>query len=214
MEIPTKAITDMQHRVESCSSYIHALEQGFRSPEKVNTLLDAAMKQIELCCIDMRRLVEQVRPTLPPLHFDHANYHTREIYGEVTLMDNGWLDIQLSALLPHCKALGGTQYITDTITRLLDRFKASGGTLPIHEKVFLAIVEHCPNNGCGAFDHDNKGFKAVINALKGRLFPDDNQFEMSLGLFAVQDEDTCCHVYVTPYDAAGDFLYQLAAEAL
>ena len=75
-------------------------------------------------------------------------------------------------------------------------------------------MEHRPDAGCGAFDHDNKGFKAVVNALKGRLFYDDNQFELSLGLFTVQDEESCCHIYVLPFEEAGDFLYRMAAELL
>ena len=214
MEIPAKTITDMQRQVDACSAYIDALAQGCRTPEKVNTLLDAAMQKIELCCIDLRRLCERVRPTLPPLRFGSAHYHTEKIYGQVTRMDTGWVDIRLSALLPHCRVSGGTQYITDTITRLLDAFQTAGGELPLWNEAFAAIVEHRPEAGCGAFDHDNKGFKSVINALKGRLFPDDNQFELSLGMFTVRDEDTCCHIYVLSFEEAGDFLYRMAAELL
>lgn len=66
----------------------------------------------------------------------------------------------------------------------------------------------------GAFDNDNKGFRGVINALKGRLFPDDNQFELALGLFTVMDEESCCHIYVAPFDEAGDFHYLLSADML
>ena len=205
MEIPERDITDMQRQVDACSAYIDALAQGCRSPEKVNTLLDAAMQKIELCCIDMRRLCERVRPTLPPLRFGSAHYHTEKIYGEVTRLDAGWLDIRLNALLPHCRVTGGTQYITDTITRLLDTFQAAGGELPLWDKAFAAIVEHRPDAGCGAFDHDNKGFKAVQNVLKGRLFPDDDRFEMSLGLFTEQRKESACHIFVLPDDEAGIF---------
>lgn len=165
MQITNKHITDMQRQIDACSSYIDALAQGCRSPEKVNTLLDAAMQKIESACIDMRRF-------------------------------------------------GGTEYISDTISRLLNRFKDSGGDIPMFDKAFLAIAEHAPMEASGAFDHDNKGFKAVINALKGRLFPDDNQFEMSLGLFTAQDEDACCHIYGMPFESAGDFLYQMSDELL
>lgn len=78
----------------------------------------------------------------------------------------------------------------------------------------MAIVEHCPVDCSGTFDNDNKGFRGAVNALKGRLFRDDNQFELALGLFTVIDEDTCCHIYVTPFDEAGDFHYQLTANML
>lgn len=214
MEISNKHITDMQRQLDACMGYIDALAQGCRSPEKVNTLLDAAMQKVEATCIDMRRLCEEIRPTLPNFRFGQANYHIREISGEVTLMDTGWLDIRLNTLLPHCKSFASTAYITDTISRLLDQFKKSGGEIPLFDKAFLAIIEHSAFDVSGAFDHDNKGFKAVVNALKGRLFPDDNQFEMSLGLFTVQDEDACCHIYITPFEAAGDFLYQMSGELL
>lgn len=177
---------------------------------KVNTMLDAAMQKIELCCIELRRICEINRPASNPVLFAQSSYYAKEIYGEVTLMDTGWLDIRLNALLPHCRFSGGTQYISDTITRLLKRFRDTGGELPFFQKAFLAIVEHRPVAGCGAFDQDNKGFKAVINSLKGRVFADDDQFELSLGLFTIQDEESCCHIYVTPSDAAGDFLYQMA----
>ena len=211
MEISEKAIQDMQRQVDACSSYIDALARNScRSPEKVNTMLDAAMQKIELCCIELRRICEISRPASNPALFAQSSYYAKEIYGEVTLMDTGWLDIRLNALLPHCRFSGGTQYISDTITRLLKRFRDTGGELPFFQKAFLAIVEHRPVAGCGAFDQDNKGFKAVINSLKGRVFADDDQFELSLGLFTIQDEESCCHIYVTPSDAAGDFLYQMA----
>lgn len=214
MDISNKHITEMQRQVDACSGYIDALAQGCRSPEKINTLLDAAMQKIELTCISMRRLCEEVRPALPNFRFGHTNYYIKDIGGEVTLMDTGWLDIRLNALLPHCKTVGGTAYITDTIDRLLSKFKNTGGEIPMFDKAFLAIVEHSPLNVLGVFDHDNKGFKSVVNALKGRLFPDDNQFEMSLGLFTVQDDDACCHIYAMPFEAAGDFLYQMSDELL
>lgn len=214
MDISKKHITEMQRQIDACSSYINTLAQGCLSPEKINTLLDSAMQKVEGVCINMRRLCEEVRPILPSIRSGYANYHVKDITGSVTAMDTGWIDIRLNTLLPHCKAIGGTEYITDTVTRLLDKFKNSGGEIPMFDKAFLAIVEHSQLDGDGAFDHDNKGFKSVINALKGRMFPDDNQFEMSLGLFTVQDDDMCCHIYVMPFEAAGDFLYQMSDELL
>jgi hypothetical protein len=67
----------------------------------------------------------------------------------------------------------------------------------------VAIIEHCKRSGSGGFftsyDHDNKGFKAIPNALKGRVFGDDNQFEMSLGLFTRECEgEVCTDIYVLP----------------
>ena len=61
MELNEKAISGMKHHLDACRKYLTALEQGYRSPEKRNTLLDAAMQQVELCCIDMRLLCEKAR---------------------------------------------------------------------------------------------------------------------------------------------------------
>lgn len=214
MEITQKSISDMQHHLDACNKYLNELAKGYRSPEKCNTLLDAAMQQVELCCIDMRTLCEKTRPKIPSFRFGYANYHHKEIYGEVIVLDNGWLDIRMNALLPHCKLVGGTQYVTDTVTRLLNQFLQNGGELPLFDKAYIAIVEYCPENAAGAFDNDNKGFKAVINALKGRLFRDDDQFELALGLFTVLDDEPCCHVYIMPFENAGDFLYQMSDNML
>lgn len=214
MELNDKAISGMRQHLEACSKYLAALEQGYRSPEKRNTLLDAAMQQVELCCIDMRLLCEKARAKQIYPISETRKYNHKTIYGEVNILDNGWVDIRMNALLPHCKVVGGTQYVSDTIVRLLEEFRKEGGELPHYEKAYVAIVEHAPENCSGAFDHDNKGFKGVINALKGRLFGDDNQFELALGLFTFVDDDPHCRIYVMPYEEAGDFHYQLSSNML
>ena len=208
----TNVITTMQHHLDAANKYLTELAKGYRSSEKQNTLLDAAMKQVELCCIDMRNLCEKVRPSVSPSTV--RSYNHKEIFGEVTQLNNGWLDIRLNALLPHCKIIGGTQYVCDTITRLLDKYQQNGGVIPCFSKAYMAIVEHCPMQRSGTFDNDNKGFRGVINALKGRIFEDDNQFELALGMFTVIDENICCHIYVLPFDEAADFHYRMAAKLL
>ena len=203
-----QSIMEMQRHIEACAKHIRKLDGGCYSKEKINTLLDTAMQQLEVSCIEMRRLAEAMRPRVPELRVDWGHYNNQTIYGDVELLDTGWLHIRLEALLPHCKAAGGTQYVTDSITRLLDEYMQDGGILPMYDKAFLAIVEHCNFDCSSVYDHDNKGFKAVQNALKGRLFPDDNQFELSLGLFTVRDSNaSCCRIFVLPDDEAGDFMY-------
>lgn len=214
MDLTRNAIVGMRRHLDACLKYFYELERGYQSPEKFNTLLDAAMQQAELCCIDMRVLCEKVRPTVTGCSLGKNKFVHKDIFGEVNRLDNGWMDIRLNTLLPHCKVMGGTQYVSDTISRLLNDYVKSGGVLPRFEKAYVAIVEHCPFDTSGAFDSDNKGFKGVINALKGRLFNDDNQFELALGLFSVLDDESCCHIYVTPFEEAGDFLYQLTSLSL
>ena len=213
-ELIANGIVGMQRHLAACDKYLTELAKGYRSAEKVNTLLDAAMQQMELCCLDMRVVCEKVRPTSRYAVSGHTACSCKIIYGEVYEMENGWLNIRLNTLLPHCKVMGGTQYIADTLTRLLDKYVSVSEELPVFEKAYVAIVEHCPWDVSGVFDQDNKGFKGVVNALKGRLFQDDDQFELALGLFTVLDEETCCQIYVLPFEEAGDFHYQLASYSL
>lgn len=192
----------MKQKIESAGKNIDALLASARSPLKFNTLLDAAMQQMEAACIELRSIAETIRPKETSVTENLKTAKT--IYGSVTLTEENWVHIKLNTLLPHYKVLGGTRYIADSLTRLLDRY---GQTLPCFEKAFVGIVEHCSAECCEAFDSDNKGFKAVINTLKGRLFPDDNQFELSLGLFTENDSTNCCHIYVLPESDAAKFVY-------
>lgn len=189
---------------------VEALLREQVSQQRFNTFLDAGIHQMELACIEMRRLVEQARIPVSTSYTD-GEFIKKEVYGYVTVLDTGWLHIRLNTLLPRDHFFGGTAYLSDSITRLLRRFQSGGGTVPFYDQAFLAIVEHCDVETCRAFDHDNKAFQSVINALKGRVFPDDNQFELSLGLFTRLSPEACCHIYVLPVEEAGDFLFCMQA---
>ena len=195
----------MKKQLSIADKNIDSLIESEHSNQKYNTLLDSAMQQVELCCIELRRIAEQIRPDERPVLEDERTAKT--IYGSITLTEEGWVHIKLNTLLPHYKVLGGTQYISDSLSRLLQKFTDAGGELPYFQKAFLAIEEHCSAQCCEAFDHDNKGFKAVVNTLKGRLFPDDDQFELSLGLFTVNDRSNCCHIYVMPVSESARFMW-------
>ena len=184
------------------------------SPEKFNTMLDVTIIQFETSTIDMRRLVESTRKHCRKPSLKLNSLHRKELFGEVEITDNGWLHIRLDTLLPNCKLIEHSGYITDSITRLLNNFSDYGGTIPFFEKAFVAIIERCGLENRKSFDNDNKGFKAVQNALKGRLFADDNQFELSIGLFTELSDEIACHVYVMPENEAADFFYLRHGEGL
>ena len=117
----------------------------------------------------------------------------------VELVGNNWLCIKLGILLPNINNRIEVRTVTNTIRNLLDDYRDYYGMLPQYEDVFVAIIEHRNSEYGGIYDHDNKGFRAVPNALKGRLLGDDNQFEMSLGLFARQSaEEYGTEIYVLP----------------
>ena len=117
----------------------------------------------------------------------------------------GWLHITINTLLPHCR-YQSPNWFSDTIRRLLDSYEACGKELPFFERAMLIIDEHTAMEGRHIFDQDNKGWKAVSNAIKGRLIPDDDQHTLAVALLstAVQSQE-CCHITVLPLSDAHDF---------
>lgn len=212
-DLLAESIPEMRSCIERAKICIDELQRGFYSPGTVNSFIDAAMQKMEKACIDLRNISEKLRPPISAVKSPYDCSHYEEIYGEVFMSYENRIQIRLNALLPHCKFAGGTQYVSDTISRLLDGFEMAGGKLPCYDRAFVAITEHCNFSTAAVFDNDNKGFKGVINALKGRLFKDDNQFELSLGLFNVIDEETYCDIYIMPFDSASAFLYEAETAA-
>ena len=100
-----------------------------------------------------------------------------------------------------CVDIGGT-------VRLLDGCGQGGGKLPYYEKATLVIDEHCSRKTRTVFDQDNKGWKAVPNALKGRLFPDDDQFSLDIALLSAESAELWCDIYVLPVNDAWEFFSQ------
>lgn len=173
-----------------------------------NKMIENAAGQIEYLAMDFRKLCEKNKAgvkTSAPLG---QIIHSKEVFGEAELTCEGWMHIRLGTLLPGGKQAESTAYITDSVTRILNGFVKNGGQLPFFDRAFLAIIERCDFVNRCSFDHDNKGFKSVQNSLKGRLFADDNQFELSLGLFTELSDECACHIYVMPDTAAPDFLSQ------
>ena len=67
------------------------------------------------------------------------------------------------------------------------------------------IVEHSSTEGRHIYDSDNKGWKAVSNALKGRLFPDDDQYTLALSLLSTRSTENVCHITLLDLADAADF---------
>lgn len=199
-------LKEMKKRVLASNACIDSLISVPPDSERFNNLLEVALQQQEMACIEMRRMSEQLRTSDDRVEsILTAKGKASELYGEICVTPEGWVHIKLNALLPHCRVTGGTQYVTDSILRLLNSAAFDGIKLPFFNKAYLGIIEFCPRDCSDVFDHDNKGFKAVQNVLKGRLFPDDDRFEMSLGLFTEQRNESACHIFVLPDDEAGIF---------
>ena len=159
-----------------------------------------------------RNTLEQARPCVDFLQGGKPPAPCVDIGGTVRLLDGRWLHIRLDTLLPHCR-FQSPGYLADTISRLLDSFGENGRRLPYYKKALLVMDEHCSCESRTVFDQDNKGWKAVPNALKGRLFPDDDQFSLGIALLSTESEKAGCKIYVRPAEGAGEF-FELRRDGL
>ena len=113
---------------------------------------------------------------------------------------------RLNTLLPHCR-FQTPNWLSDTIRRLLDDYERSGGTLPYFKSgAILCIDEYSSIESRTVYDQDNKGYKAVSNALKGRLFPDDNQYDLGLVLLSRKSGENVTHITVMDMEDLAQFL--------
>ena len=96
-------------------------------------------------------------------------------------------------------------WLSDTIRRLLDEYEAGGRELPYYEHALMVIDERSDIEGRRVFDQDNKGFKAVSNAVKGRLIPDDDQYTLGVTLLSARSSENACHITLLDSADAADF---------
>lgn len=92
--------------------------------------------------------------------------------------------------LPHCR-YDAPIWLSDTVARALDRYEAAHARLPMLEHALLIIDEHCEIDARRVYDQDNKGWKAIANAIKGRLIPDDDQYSLACAF----SPDACHKMY-------------------
>lgn len=178
---------------------------GVMNPQKLQKTLEQTADQFEMATLELRRLCEQHSPGT-------GGYARRPVLKACAVagsvgtfgLDSGWLHIRLNTLLPHCR-YQTPAYLTDTIRRLLDDYEATGGTLPRFEQAMLVIDEHSDIDGRHIFDQDNKGWKAVSNAVKGRLIPDDDQYTLSVALLSQRSAENICHISLLDLRDASDF---------
>ena len=176
---------------------------GTPDPDKLQQVLEQTAAQFEGAALEVRKLCERYstgaggygsRPVLPPM----------EIAGAVDMLGYRWLHISLNTLLPHCR-FQPPEWLSDTIRRLLDDYEAQGCKLPFFNRALLVIDEHTGSKGRHIFDQDNKGYKAVSNAIKGRLIPDDDQHTLAVALLSGRSEADICHITLLDLADAADF---------
>lgn len=177
---------------------------GEMNDAKLQRTLEDTMRRFEEATLALRVLCETHspgeggygKPTLP----------TIEVTGYVDVLSYEWLHIKLCTLLPHCR-YQSPAWLNDTIRRLLDSYKVANGSLPYYGNgAVLVIDEHSDISYRQIYDQDNKGWKAVSNALKGRVIPDDDQYSLGLILMATNSSENATHITLMDSRDAGDFL--------
>ena len=172
-------------------------------PDTFQKMLEKLCGSFEDTVLQLRRLCEQQSPgtggykrgrTLRPL----------EVVGSVERIGIDWLHIRINTLLPHCRFQPPT-WLTETLAELLDAYEACGGQLPHFKSALLVIEEYSDVDGRHIFDQDNKGWKAVSNAIKGRVIPDDDQYTLSVALLSTRSCQNVCHITVLDMKDAPDF---------
>ena len=179
------------------------LDNPVHTPADYATALERMSAQFEDAAVAVRTLCERHHPELPTSGHKPSLPHLN-LAGQIGVNNYGWLHIQLNALLPHCR-FQTPKYLTDTITRLLNEYESGGRALPRFNGAALIIDEHCDVESRQVFDSDNKGWKAIPNALKGRVIPDDDQFALNVCLLSTFNDNPVCHIYLVPQSELGDF---------
>lgn len=176
---------------------------GMMSPEKLQQTLEQTMENFERSTLELRRLCEQYSPGVGG-YGNRARVPAREVTGYVEMLCEDWLHIRLNTLLPHCR-FQPPGWLTDTIRRLLDHYETQGKILPRYKRALLVIDEHSSIGGRHVFDQDNKGWKAVSNALKGRVIEDDDQYTLNVALMSKMSKKAVCHITLLEQRDAADF---------
>ncbi len=126
----------------------------------------------------------------------------RTITGTLDITREGWVHIRLDTPLPNCRYRSASP-VSGVVYSLLERYSES---LPIFDSALLVIEERSNDNTRRVYDHDNKAWKAIPNAMKGVLFEDDDDRTLSYLLLTAPSDTPECHIYVMPPEDGAEFL--------
>lgn len=206
-----KTLSDLQNdtiKVMQCLSRVLMSES--MSSNIVGRGIEDYLCELESLCVKSRNVLSEYGYEKFEYNDRKANEIVSNIAGEIEITHDGWLKITLNTLLPKWK-YRSSNYINDTINRLIENY---GENLPYFETAFMAIVEYCNEENHNALDNDNKGWKMIPNALKGRVIEDDNQFILSMGLFTKLADEVRSEIYIMPQEDAVIFMDLLAKDML
>ena len=124
--------------------------------------------------------------------------------GHIEIAGAGWVHMQIDTLLPHCRYMPAT-WLTDTVRQLLSAYMQHTNFRLHFKQMLLVIDEHSDVYGRHVFDQDNKGWKAVSNALKGLVIDDDDQYHLSVHMMSSRSAENVCHISLVLPESADEF---------
>jgi len=198
-------IQQLAHESYLATGSLMAYQSLPKDDVRLAAILDKVSHSMEAATVELRNLCERNRPRTERGSHSKADSHL-DIAGAISMTGMEWLHIKLNTLLPPSR-YKTPAYLVDTIKCLLDRYEAEHGGLPRFEQAMLVIDEHCNAENRQIYDQDNKGWRAISNVLKGRLFDDDDQFTLHLALTSTVSEEAACHIYILPQWQADDYFY-------
>ena len=181
-----------------------ALADGAQmQPTRLRKALEQTIGSFELATVELRQLCERYMPPVGSVGKKPA-IPRRDVTGSVELIEFHWLHITIHTLLPSA-AYQTPVWLSDTIRRLLDEYESGGHSLPYYRDALMVIEERSDIDGRRVFDQDNKGFKTVSNAIKGRLIPDDDQYTLGVALLSTRSSENACHITLLDSADTADF---------
>lgn len=181
-----------------------------KSEHVIDKRLGDILDTVESACVTARCVIDKYRIMKPVNENLKKEKIISKVIGEIEVTAEGWVHIKLNTLLPNCR-FKTNSYIQDTLRRLIGECEQK---LPMFDKAFLAIVEYCNYENREVFDQDNKSWKMIPNAIKGRVIKDDEQFRLDIGLFSKMSDTPACHIYVIPEIQLREFMDYLSNDLL
>lgn len=202
-EAQMKNIQSLVRRSLQKANTLAALADGGKMrPEKLQLTLEETAHDFEAATLALRALCERNMPGL-------GGYGRKErpAYqlpsGHIEIAGAGWVHMQIDTLL-HCRYLPAA-WLTDTVRRLLTVYmQRTNFRLHFHQ-MLLVLDEHSDVDGRHVYDQDNKGWKAVSNALKGLVIDDDDQYHLSVHMMSSRSAENVCHISLVLPESAEDF---------
>ena len=205
---------ELKYVQETLIRSIQAISRVSMSESKSEQVIDKRLGDIldtvESACVTARCVIDRYRIMTPFSENGKKEKIISKVAGEIEVTAEGWLHIKLNTLLPNCRYKNNS-YIQYTLTRLLEECDKP---MPMFDNSFLAIVEYCDYDNREVYDQDNKSWKMIPNAIKGRVVKDDEQFRLDIGLFSKISDTPACHIYVIPQTQLSEFMNYLSNDLL